>query len=216
MELKNELTYYSDFEEKLNVYSHGAGIILSVIGCIFLIIRAFETGYFWSILSFLVFGFSLIILYAASTIYHRSRKPLLRYRLNILDHAAIYVLIAGTYTPFALVTIKGTLGWVLFFVIWGLALTGIILKIFYIGRFNLLSTLMYIAMGWLILVPINSLLENLHINGLIWVIAGGISYTIGAVFYLIQKIPLNHAIFHIFVLMGSFSHFMAVYFYVVP
>ncbi len=162
------------------------------------------------------FGASLIILYAASSFYHSAKKSELRNRLNIIDHASIYVLIAGTYTPFTLVTLKGTIGWVIFGISWGLALTGIILKLFFTGKYNLMSTIMYVLMGWVIVFAIKPLINNLPLAGLLWLVAGGISYTIGAILYGIKKIKFNHAIFHMFVLMGSFCHFMSVYFYVLP
>jgi hemolysin III len=155
-------------------------------------------------------------LYAASTFYHSAKKSKLRNRLNIIDHASIYILIAGTYTPFTLVTLKGTIGWVIFGISWGLALTGIILKLFFTGKYNLMSTIMYVLMGWVIVFAIKPLINSLPLAGLLWLVAGGISYTIGAIIYGIKKIKFNHAIFHMFVLMGSFCHFMSVYFYVLP
>ncbi|PLX50213.1 MAG: hemolysin D, partial [Desulfobacteraceae bacterium] len=134
----------------------------------------------------------------------------------IIDHASIYVLIAGTYTPFTLVVLDGTIGWVIFGISWGLALTGIILKLFFTGKYNLISTIMYVLMGWVIIFAIKPLIKNLPLEGLLWLVTGGISYTIGATLYSIKKIELNHAIFHMFVLMGSFCHFMSVFFYVLP
>lgn len=208
--------YYPPFEEKLNVISHAFGFALSIIGLICLIFRASKFGSLLHLISFGVFGSSLILLYAASTFYHSAKKPVLRYRLNILDHASIYVLIAGTYTPFALVTINGLVGWSIFGVIWGMAVTGVVLKLFYTGRYQLLSTAMYVMMGWMIVFAIKPLLDNLDMPGLLWLFAGGISYTLGAVFFSIEKIKLNHAIFHLFVLLGSFCHFISIYFYVIP
>ena len=140
----------------------------------------------------------------------------LRKRLKIFDHAAIYVLIAGTYTPFTLITLNGTIGWVIFGVSWGMALIGIILKFFFTGKYKSISTLMYILMGWMIVFAIKPLIDSLALEGLNWLIAGGVSYTIGAVLYSIEKIKFNHAIFHIIVLIGSFCHFISVFFYVLP
>jgi hemolysin III len=157
-----------------------------------------------------------MILYAASAFYHSARSPALRSRLNVADHASIYVLIAGTYTPFTLVTLNGVAGWVLFGISWGLALTGLILKLFFTGRYEIISTIMYVFMGWMIVFAIKPLMHHLPSKGLYWLFAGGISYTIGAVLYCIDKIKFNHAVFHILVLTGSFCHFMAVYFYVLP
>jgi len=211
-----EIKYYSPIEEKINIISHAIGFILSIVALILLVTHANLHGDVWHIVSFSIFGASLIILYAASTFYHNAKKPELRNRLKIIDHAAIFVLIAGSYTPFTLVTLQGTLGWVIFGTSWGLALTGIILKLFFTGKYNLISTLMYVFMGWIIVFAIKPLINNLPFAGLFWLFAGGMAYTTGAILYSIKKIKLNHAIFHMFVLMGSFSHFVSVFFYVLP
>ena len=210
------IKYYSPIEEKINIISHAVGFIFSMVALVLLVRHATRHGDVWHIVSFSIFGASLIILYAASSFYHSAKKPELRSRLNIIDHASIYVLIAGTYTPFTLVTLKGTIGWVIFGISWGLALTGIILKLFFTGKYNLMSTIMYVLMGWVIVFAIKPLINNLPLEGLLWLVAGGISYTIGAILYGIKKIKFNHAIFHMFVLMGSFCHFVSVYFYVLP
>ena len=216
MELSKKPEFYPPLEEKLNIFSHGFGFALSIIGLILLIVRANELGEFKHLVSFSVFGASMVVLYAASTLYHSAKSHVLRYRLNILDHAAIYVLIAGTYTPFAVVTLEGTVGWVIFWVIWAMALCGVILKLFFTGRYQTLSTIMYVVMGWVVVFAIKPLLENLPATGLWWLLSGGISYTLGAVIFSLNRIKFNHAIFHIFVLLGSFSHFIAIYFYVLP
>lgn len=210
------IKYYSPIEEKINIISHAIGFILSIVAFVLLVMHANLHGDVWYIVSFSIFGASLIILYAASTFYHSAKKSELRNRLKIIDHASIYVLIAGTYTPFTLVTLNGTIGWVIFGTSWGLALTGIILKLFFTGKYNLISTIMYVLMGWVIVFAIKPLINNLPLEGLLWLFAGGISYTIGAILYSIKKIKFNHAIFHMFVLMGSFCHFMSVFFYVLP
>ena len=210
------IKYYSPGEERINIISHAMGFILSIVASVFLVMHAILHGDVWHIVSFSIFGVSLIVLYAASTLYHSAKKSALRSRLKIFDHASIYVLIAGTYTPFTLVTLNGTIGWVIFGISWGLALTGIILKFFFTGRYKLISTLMYILMGWIIVFAIKPLIDNLPLEGLNWLVAGGISYTIGAILYSIKKIKFNHAIFHIFVLVGSYCHFMSVFFYVLP
>ena len=210
------IKHYAPIEEKINIISHAIGLILSIVALVLLVTHATLHGDVWHIVSFSIFGASLIILYAASTFYHSAKKSELRNRLNIIDHASIYVLIAGTYTPFTLVTLKGTIGWVIFGISWGLALTGIILKLFFTGKYNLMSTIMYVLMGWVIVFAIKPLINNLPLAGLLWLVAGGISYTIGAILYGIKKIKFNHAIFHMFVLTGSFCHFMSVYFYVLP
>lgn len=210
------IKYYSPIEEKINILSHAAGFVLSLAALVLLVMRATRYGDVWDVVSAGIFGASLIILYAASTVYHSAKKPELRKRLRIIDHASIYVLIAGTYTPFTLITLNGSIGWVIFGTAWGLALTGIILKLFFTGKYNLISTLMYVFMGWVIIFAIKPLINNLPLDGLLWLFAGGMAYTTGAVLYSIKKIKFNHAIFHMFVLIGSFSHFMAVFFYVLP
>ena len=211
-----EIEYYSPIEEKINIISHATGFILSIVAFVLLVMHASLHGDVWQIVSFSIFGASLIILYGASTLYHSAKKPVLRNKLKIIDHASIYVLIAGTYTPFTLVTLKGTIGWVIFGISWGLALTGIILKLFFTGKYDLISTIMYVFMGWVIVFAIKPLIDHLPFEGLLWLFAGGISYTIGAILYSINKIKLNHAIFHMLVLIGSFCHFVSVFFYVLP
>ena len=208
--------YYSAIEEKLNITTHVVGLVFSVAALVLLVTRATLYGNVWHIVSFSVFGASLIILYASSTIYHSATNPVLRSRLRIVDHASIYVLIAGTYTPFSLVTLSGLSGWMIFSFSWAMAITGIILKLFFTGRYNLISTLMYVFMGWIIIFAIKPLVNNLSSEGLFWLVAGGIAYTVGAILYGIKKIKFNHAIFHVFVLLGSFCHFVSVYFYVLP
>ncbi len=207
---------YSLMEERINISSHAIGFVLSVIALVLLVMHAVAYGNVWHIVSFTVFGVSLVLLYAASTIYHSAKSPLIRNRLRILDHAAIYGLIAGTYTPFTLVTLGGFTGWTIFGVSWAMATVGIVLKIFFTGKYDLISTLMYVFMGWIIVFALEPLIHNLSSDGLFWLVAGGVSYTLGAVLYSIKKIKFNHAIFHVFVLIGSICHFISVYFYVLP
>ncbi|WP_299685200.1 hemolysin III family protein [uncultured Dokdonia sp.] len=210
--MAKEAATYSPLEEKWNIYTHGFGFVASLIGVFFLCFRESATN--TSTISVIVFGLSLCILYFASTIYHSAIHPVRRARLQIFDHAAIYILIAGTYTPFTLVTLEGETGLIIFCTTWGIAIFGVILKIFFTGRFDILSTILYVAMGWLIVFVYTPLVTNLHPTGVQWLFGGGIAYTVGAVLYSIKKIPFNHAIFHVFVLIGSFCHFMSVYFYV--
>jgi hemolysin III len=209
------IPHYSPAEDAFNVTSHAVGFVLSIIAFIALLERAITLGNALHIISFSIFGISLIFLYGTSTIYHSTKNLARRSNLRILDHASIYVLIAGTYTPFTLITLHGTTGWVIFGVCWLMALTGIILKLFFTGKFRLLSTLMYVLMGWLILFAIGPLIDKFPSAGLKWLIAGGLAYTLGAALYSVKKIRFNHAIFHVFVLLGSGCHFVAVYFYVV-
>lgn len=208
--------HYPPAEELLNVISHAVGLVLGIAGFVFLLVRAANYGDVLHIVSFAVFGASLIVLYAASTIYHSSRDELKRARLRTFDHAAIYVLIAGTYTPFTLVTLEGAVGWTLFGITWGMAAVGITLKLYFTGRYDLVSTLMYVFMGWVIMFAVKPLVAAFHGDGMIWLIAGGIAYTLGAVFYSIRRMPFGHGIFHVLVLVGSFCHFVAVYFFVLP
>ncbi len=210
------IKYYSPDEKKINIISHAIGFILSIVALVLLVTHAILYGDVWHIISFSIFGASLMILFASSTFYHSAKKPVLRNKLKIIDHASIYVLIAGTYTPFTLITLNDTIGWVIFGISWGLALTGIILKLFFTGKYNLLSTIMYVLMGWVIIFAIKPLINNLPVDGLLWLFAGGIAYTIGAILYMIKKIKFNHALFHIFVLIGGFCHFMSVFYYVLP
>lgn len=214
MNQSTAIKHYSDSEERLNIISHAIGIVFGIVALVLLVIRASLHGNAWHIVSFSIFGASLIVLFTASTCYHSSQQPKRRSRLRIVDHAAIYVLIAGTYTPFTLVTLQGTVGWVIFGISWGMAVSGIILKLFFTGRYDLISTLLYVFMGWMIIFAIKPLMNNLSPAGLTWLVAGGIAYTLGAILYSIKQIPFNHAIFHLFVLAGSFCHFIAIYCYV--
>lgn len=208
--------FYSDAEESINIFSHALGLFLSVFALVLLFLRARQNGGALEIFSFTVFGAGLISLYAASTFYHSASSPRFRTRMRVIDHATIYLLIAGTYTPFALITLGGTIGWTLFTVSWAMALTGIFLKLFFTGQYERVSTLMYVFMGWIVIFVVEPIIESLPTQGLYWLVSGGLAYTLGAVIYSMQKIHFNHAIFHLFVLIGSFCHFMAVYFYVLP
>jgi len=212
----NSLKFYSPLEERTNIISHAVGLVLSIVALVLMVVRASEYGNAWHIVSVSIFGASLISLYAASAFYHSAKDLKTRSRLRIIDHATIYVLIAGTYTPFTLVTLNGTVGWMIFAISWTMAFSGVILKLFFTGKYNVLSTLMYVFMGWIIIFAIKPLINSLSSEGLFWLVAGGVAYTTGAVIYSIKKIKFNHAIFHMFVLLGSLCHFISVYFYVLP
>ncbi|MGZ2370313.1 PAQR family membrane homeostasis protein TrhA [Ancylomarina sp. YFZ004] len=205
---------YSPLEEGINIYSHALGFLSSFIGSIVLFRYAYLYGGVKHLLSFSIFGMSMMILFAASTFYHRAVDPIKRARLRIFDHASIYVLIAGTYTPFCLVTLPEKTGLIVFAVVWGFALIGIIIKLFFTGRFSVFSTLMYLFMGWMMVFIIKPLYQNLPVEGLYWLFSGGLAYTLGAILYSIKRIPLNHASFHILVLVGCFCHYMGIYLYV--
>jgi len=207
---------YSPKEELLNIITHAFGFFLSIPALVLLVKNAYQYGDLLYIGSAYIFGGSLVILYAASTLYHSAKKQKLREQLNVFDHSAIYVLIAGTYTPFALITLNGSIGWIIFSVSWGMAFIGIILKLFFTGKYKILSTIIYVLMGWMILFAIKPLMNSLPSEGLLWLFAGGVSYTIGAILYSVKKIRFNHAIFHVFVLIGSFCHFYSVFYYVLP
>ena len=211
--MSEKLNYvYSKKEEFLNVLSHGFGLVLSLIAFPFLLIKGFAYNGFWKPTSFVIYGLSLILLYAASTFYHAAKNPMIRRKLNIFDHAAIYVLIAGGYTPFCLVALDSSLGWYVFIFVWLFALVGIVLKLFFTGKYDKLSTAMYLLMGWQVVFFAKPLANTLSENGLYLLILGGIFYTIGAILYSLKKLPYNHAIFHFFVLLGSLSHFLSIYF----
>lgn len=214
MDKKTNIQFYSPAEEKLNIWSHAFGIFLSIIALVLLIIKAVQQDNIWMMISFPIFGVSLILLYLASTLYHASKEPQKRFKLKVFDHAAIYVLIAGSYTPFTLVSLNGETGWLIFSMVWVMAFTGIILKLFFTGRFKVISTAMYVLMGWLIVFYFQDLTASLHEKGVFYLILGGVLYTIGAILYSIKKIKFNHAIFHFFVLAGSFCHFLSIYLYV--
>jgi len=205
---------YSEKEEKLNVLTHAFGLLMSSIGLPFLLLKSLQYNGFWKPISIVIFGISLVILYAASTFYHASKDPKIRRKLNIFDHAAIYVLIAGTYSPFTIIVLEGSLGWIIFGCTWAFALVGIILKLFYTGRYDKLSTIMYILMGWQIILVINPLIDVFSPEGLRLLFAGGVFYTVGALIYSSKKIKYNHAVFHVFVLLGSTSHYLCVYNYI--
>jgi len=213
METDPRIKTYSPLAERINIASHALGLMLSLVALLLLLRHPDIEGQFKATVSFGVFGLSLVVLYLASTIYHASTTPAIRIRMRVVDHAVIYVLIAGTYTPFTLITLHSTLGRSLFFISWGLALSGIALKLFFTGRFKVLSTIMYVVMGWLIVFAIKPLMANLSEEGVFWLVLGGLSYTLGAVIYAIKSIKFNHAIFHVFVLSGSICHFISVYFY---
>ncbi len=211
--MKEEIKIYSPKEESVNIRSHFIGLILSILGTIILLFKGAMTGTALSIVSYAIYGGSMILLYLASTLYHSAKDIENRKKLKVFDHASIYLLIAGSYTPFSLLVLKGAWGWSIFGVVWGIATAGIILKLFFTGRFNILSTIGYVVMGWVAVVAIKPLIANFSTEGLILLLAGGIFYTVGAVLYSIKRIPYNHAIFHFFVLFGSLAIFLAIFLY---
>ncbi|MGB5217488.1 MAG: hemolysin III family protein [Smithella sp.] len=207
---------YTPLEELFNSITHGIGALVSIAGLVLLIVFSSQYGNLNHIISCSIFGITLVLLYTASTLYHSFRKPNLKKIFKIMDHACIYLLIAGTYTPFLLVTLQGSVGWIMFAMVWSLAVFGVLFKIFFIHRFKIISTIAYIFMGWIIIFAMKPLLHALPGDGLALLISGGLAYTLGTIFYAWEKIPFNHAIWHLFVLGGSACHFFAVLFYVIP
>ena len=199
-----------------NTVTHGIGALLAVAGLVILVVYAAMQGNAWHVVSFSIYGSTLVLMYFASNLYHSIQKPRLKYIFRVIDHAAIFLLIAGTYTPFTLVTLQGTRGWTLFGIIWGLAFLGIFYKVFFINRHPVISTLFYVLMGWLIVFSIGELLQSLPRNGLVLLGAGGLSYMLGIFFYAGRERLLMHAIWHLFVLGGSICHYFAILFYVLP
>lgn len=202
--------HYTLGEEIANGITHGLGAALSIAGLAVLVALAAVYGTVWHIVSFSIFGASLIILYTASTLYHSIQIPQARPVLRIIDHASIFLLIAGTYTPFLLTALRGPLGWWLLGIVWGIALLGIVFKVFFIGRWEVVSTLAYVGMGWLCMVAFKQMLAVVPPAGVAWLVAGGIVYTVGVIFYALQRVPYSHTIWHLFVLGGSVCHFFAV------
>ena len=207
---------YSFGEEIAHTITHGIGALLSIAGLAVLVAFASLNGDAWHVVSSSVFGASLVILYSASSLYHGIPHPRAKAVLRQLDHAAIYLLIAGTYTPFLLVSLRGTWGWSLFALIWSLAIAGIVLEFVDSQRFKKLSLGLYLGMGWIVLVAIKPMFDQVAIGGLILLLLGGLSYSLGVIFYIREQMAYHHAIWHLFVLTGSILHYFAILFYVIP
>ena len=203
-------------EEIANAITHGIGLLLSIAGFVVLLVLAALRGTAWHIVACSIYGATLICLYTASTLYHAVISPRVKRALRIFDHSAIYLLIAGTYTPFLVVSLRGPWGWSLFGVIWGLALVGVLFKFWFVERFAILSTAVYIAMGWLVVIAAKPVITHLPLTAIIWLLAGGLAYTGGVIFFAAKRIPYSHAIWHLFVLAGSICHYFAVLSTVIP
>jgi len=202
------------FEERLNAVTHGIGALLGIAALVLLVVfNSDKTD--WSLFSVVVYGLSIIILFSSSTLYHAVQVEKHKHYLRIIDHVSIYLLIAGTYTPVALIALEQSKGWPIFWVVWGIALLGLILKIFFTGRFEFFSVMLYLIMGWLIVIDFSNLANYIGSNGTLMLFTGGLFYTLGIVFYAINKIPFNHVIWHLFVLGGAICHFLLVFFYVI-
>ncbi len=203
-------------EELANSISHGVGIALGIAGIVILNVYAALYGNVWHIVTYSIFGVCMILLYIASTLYHGTKRPALKAKLNILDHCAIYLMIAGSYTPLALVGLQGWLGWTIFGIIWFLAILGMIFKIrFYKQKRSLLSTWIYVLMGWLIVIAIAPLTQNMPSLSLWLLLAGSICYTVGAIFFVYTRVPFFHLVFHLFILAGTICHFFS-FLYLLP
>jgi hemolysin III len=202
--------------EIANAVTHGIGSILGVAGLVVLIVFADLYGTARHVVAVSVFGATLIMLYLASTLYHSIPGARAKRVLRIIDHASIYLLIAGTYTPFALISLQGAWRWTVFGVVWGLAIAGVTLKAFFTGRFGIVSCVIYLAMGWMSLVLIKPLLGVISPLGIFWLAAGGVAYTVGVLFYTWKSFSYSHALWHLFVMAGSTCHFFAVLLYVLP
>ncbi|MCA9922720.1 MAG: hemolysin III family protein [Anaerolineales bacterium] len=211
-----EIFKFTIEEEIWNGITHGIGAGLSIAGLTVLVLLAAMNGDSWRVVSFSIYGSTLVLLYLASTLYHSIQIPKVKQILRRFDHAAIYLLIAGTYTPFLLVNLRGRLGWTLLAVVWGIALVGIVFRTIFFGRFEVLATIGYVLMGWLIVVAFKEMLLVIPPGGIALIIAGGLTYTVGVIFYAWKKLPYNHAIWHLFVLGGSICHYFAMLFHVLP
>ncbi len=201
---------YNLKEEIFNSITHGLGVIFGIVALTVLCVLSSYFGTLSHMLSYLVYGCSLVLLYVSSTLYHALPSPKVKSLFKVLDHSSIYLLIAGTYTPFLVLNLKGELGYTLLLVIWAIAIAGIIFKVFFTGRFKVLSTMLYIGMGWLIIFAYDPLKESMKPEAMNWLIIGGLTYTAGTIFYLAKRLKYTHAIWHMFVLAGSVFHFVAI------
>lgn len=207
---------YSLGEEISHAITHGIGAVASIVGLAAMVGFSMVYGDHWHVISASIFCGTLILLYLASTLYHSVTHPEVKQILQVIDHSAIYLLIAGTYTPFLLVTFRDSFGIPMFFAIWGLALAGVVFKVFFTGRFQKTSTAIYLGMGWIVLLVIEPFVDALPSGGVWLMILGGVAYTGGVVFFVWERLPYNHAIWHAFVLAGSVLHYFAILYYVIP
>ena len=216
MNRSEQISQYTNGEEIANSITHGIGMLLSIGGLAVLVGFASIHGNVWHITACSIFGATLILSYASSTLYHSIPLPRAKRILKMIDHSAIYLLIAGTYTPFTLVSLRGPWGWSLFGTIWGIAILGIVLKATVLGKIAGISTAIYLAMGWIVVVAVKPLFNLVESGGLVLLFLGGLAYSAGVIFYAWKQLPYNHAIWHLFVLLGSLSHYFAILLYVIP
>ncbi|WP_188205637.1 PAQR family membrane homeostasis protein TrhA [Alkalibacillus aidingensis] len=206
---------YSNKEEAVNALTHGLGAFLSIAGLVILIVFSSLNGNPWQVVSVTIYGVTMLMMYLSSTLVHSLPKGRAKEWFLFIDHSAIYLFIAGTYTPILLVLLRGPVGWTMFGVIWGVAILGIIFKVFFVNRFMIVSTLIYIFLGWFIVFVWKPLSAEMDLMGLIYLIIGGILYSVGSIFYMWRGFPYHHAVWHMFVVAGSAFHFFAILFYVV-
>lgn len=207
---------YPRREEVANAITHGIGAMLSLAGLVLLIVFSSMKGNAWHIVSFTIYGVSMLLLYVCSTLVHSFKEGKLKDLFEFFDHSSIYVYIAGTYTPLLLVAVRGPLGWSLFGIVWSIALLGVLFKAFFVKRFLFMSTIFYLIMGWLIIVAWGPLTAAVPQPGIALLVAGGILYSLGTIFYVWRIFPYHHAIWHLFVLGGSITHFFAILLYLLP
>jgi len=203
-------------EEIANAITHGVGAVLSIVGLTLLIVLSSLEGTPWHVISFTIYGVTMLLLYVSSTLVHSFPEGRVKDLFEIFDHSSIYLFIAGTYTPFLFIAVKGTTGWTLFGIVWGIALAGIVFKAFFVKKFLFISTILYVFMGWMIVFAWDSLTQNIAHQGIVLLVVGGVLYTIGAVFYVWRGFRFHHMIWHMFVLGGTVLHFLAIILYVLP
>lgn len=207
---------FSKGEEVANAITHGIGVVLSMAALVLLIVFSSLHGTALHIVSFTIYGVTMLLLYFSSTMLHSLPEGKIKNLFEIFDHSAIYLYIAGSYTPLLFIVVQGTLGWTLFGIVWGLATVGIVFKVFFVKKFLFLSTVFYIAMGWLAIFAIKPMMENLPTAGIAFLVAGGLCYTLGTIFYVWRGFKFHHAVWHTFVLAGSTLHFFLILLYVLP
>lgn len=216
MHAENQSPQYSVVEEVIHAITHGVGVLLSIGGLTWMLYLSISAADPWRIVASSIYGATLIALFLASTVYHSMYASRHREIFKLLDHCAIYLLIAGTYTPFLLVAMRTDTGWWLFGTIWALATAGIVKKLWFRHRFPKIALASYLVMGWLIVVAAPQMADAIGTNGMAWLVAGGISYSVGAIFYALERIPFNHAVWHVFVLGGGICHFLGIVWHVLP
>ncbi len=216
MTKKSFLPTYTLGEDLANAISHGIGACLSVAALVLCVVQAARHGTAAGVVGASIYGATLIVLYTMSTLYHAITNQSARKVLRVFDHVSIYLLIAGTYTPITLVTIRGAMGWVIFGVVWGMAVLGIVLNSVSIEKFKKFSIVSYIMIGWAVVIGMRQVIENMPKNGLVFLVIGGVLYTVGIIFYALKKVKYMHSVWHLFVLAGSIMHFFCVYLYVLP